>query len=119
MTTNSRPRSCRGGLIISGAGGSCPCRLQWLQNSQYVRLLQARHVQHWRPQIVHFEIMLVSLLYPLYRSRGVEEGGPTLRARDQIARSRTFHPSCQGHLQRQRHGDLAQTHGRGQHECEL
>jgi hypothetical protein len=59
-TTNSRPRACRGGLIISGAGGSCPCRLQWWQNSQYVRLLQARQVQHWRPQMVHFDFGVMS-----------------------------------------------------------
>ena len=55
VTTNSRPRSGRGDRIISGDGGSCPCRLHRLQNSQYVRLLQARQVQHCRPQVVHFD----------------------------------------------------------------
>ena len=59
VTTNSRPRSGRGGRIISGDGSSCPCRLQLLQNSQYVRLLQARQVQHCRPQVVHFDFGVV------------------------------------------------------------
>src|SRR5262245_16845294 len=35
------------------------------------------------------------LLYPLYRSRGVEEEGQTLRAREEIARAHMFQRSCQ------------------------
>jgi hypothetical protein len=50
----------------------------------------------------------VFLLYPLYRSRGGEEEGQTLRAREEIGRSRGFHLPYQVHLQRCRRSDVGE-----------
>jgi hypothetical protein len=58
--------------------------------------------------VVHFDLGMSSLLYPLHRSEGVEEGGLTLRAREEIARWRVFHRPCQVHPQRWRNRDFAQ-----------